>query len=101
MAFEDILSFRYAGRQKPSIPSATRKAVEQRAGGICECCHERKKLELHHRHYETEGRESPDDLMAYCRECHKRAHIDKSGDFWVDPQEMENRWATYYERNDD
>jgi hypothetical protein len=53
------------------------------------------KLELHHLHYETEGHERPDDLAAYCRDCHKNAHTDRCGDFWVDPEEMHNYWATY------
>ena len=99
MAFEDIFSFRYAGRPKPPIPSATRKAVEKRAAGMCECCGERRKLELHHLHYQTEGCESPNDLAAYCRECHKSAHTDLNGDFWVDPEEKENHWALYWGQN--
>lgn len=95
MAFEHISSFRYAGRQKPPVPLATQRAVRQRAAGCCEGCSARRPLELHHLHYETEGRETEHDLVAYCRECHRLAHVDAAGNFWVDPQEKENFWATY------
>jgi hypothetical protein len=98
MAFEDILGFRYAGRPKPAVPAETRQAVLKRANGCCEQCGEPvglvSKLELHHLHYETEGRETEDDLRAYCRSCHRSAHVDCAGAFWVDPQEMECHWAT-------
>lgn len=104
MSFENIHEARFAGRFKPAIPADTRRAVLARANGCCEQCGTPvglfSKLELHHLHYETEGRERPDDLAAYCRECHKSAHIDSAGDFWVDPQEMHNHWATYYEGKD-
>lgn len=95
MAFEDIFEFRQAGRFKPFISTATRQAVLKRAAGCCEGCSARRPLELHHLHYETEGHETEHDLVAYCRECHRRAHIDAAGNFWVDPQEKENFWATY------
>jgi len=95
MAFEDIATNRYAGRPKPPIPLATITAVKKRAAGVCESCGERKPLELHHLHYETEGREQPEDLAAYCRTCHRDAHVDDAGEFWVDPAERENFWATY------
>jgi hypothetical protein len=35
------------------------------------------------------------DLVAYCRRCHLNAHLDTNRDFWVDPEEMANFWATY------
>jgi hypothetical protein len=50
---------------------------------------------LHHLHYQTEGRETPDDLIACCRTCHRNEHTDRNGDFWVDPEEMDCHWATY------
>ena len=43
------------------------------------------------------GHETPDVLLALCRECHHRAHVDLNGDFWVDPVEKEVYWATYFE----
>jgi 5-methylcytosine-specific restriction endonuclease McrA len=99
MAFEDIRSFRYAGRPKPPIPQATRRAVEKRAAGLCEQCGDRpplgSKLELHHLHYNTEGCETEDDLIACCRSCHRAEHIDAAGYFWVDPEELQNFAATY------
>ena len=99
MAYEDIFEFRPAGRYKPPIHAETRNAVMQRANGHCEECGEPvklfSKLELHHLHYETEGRESPADLKAYCRACHRAAHVDPAGEFWADPQEKACYWATY------
>jgi 5-methylcytosine-specific restriction endonuclease McrA len=104
MAFNYIPEFRWAGRFKPAIPADTRKSVLKRANGCCEQCGTQaslfSKLELHHLHYETEGRESPDDLRAYCRACHRRAHTDINGDFWVDPEEMACHWATYFNERD-
>src|SRR5262245_58836358 len=62
------------------IPGPVRLAVFKRAGGRCECCGERKPLELHHIRYWIPshehpqewpifGRETADDLKAYCRGC--------------------------------
>jgi 5-methylcytosine-specific restriction endonuclease McrA len=99
MAFENHNEFRWAGRPKPPIPAATQAEVKKRAGGKCEICGEPpgfgSRLELHHRHYETEGRERPDDLVACCRTCHLREHVDINGEFWCDPQERENYWSTF------
>lgn len=99
------MSFRYAGRPKPMIPQATRKAVEKRANGFCERCGDLPKfgckLELHHLHYDTEGHETEHDLIACCRDCHRAEHVDAAGEFWVDPQERANFWATYDTEADD
>jgi 5-methylcytosine-specific restriction endonuclease McrA len=97
-----IYDNRHAGRLKPPVPLATRRAVLQRARGGCENCGNRQPLELHHRHYETEGAESPDDLEALCRACHRVRHVDPAGKFWVDPQEMAAAWALFdkYDKED-
>jgi len=91
-----------------SIPEETRKAVYARSNGCCEDCGcHGAKLELHHRWYENEpevvrtkhdmfpvsvlGVESPDDLLALCRECHQAKHVDPvTGEFYADPQELED-----------
>lgn len=97
-ASQPIPEFRFAGRVKPPVPLATRRAVLQRAKGCCENCGGRVGTpELHHKHYETEGRETPDDLEALCRSCHKGRHVAPNGVFYVDPQELAVEWATYGE----
>jgi len=89
------------------IPAATRKAVLERAGGVCEDCMQQcSSLELHHIHYEVnvhgkfysvEGCETPDDLEALCRDCHHARHRDINGDFWLLQDEKDAYWCRYYE----
>jgi hypothetical protein len=50
---------------------------------------------LHHLNYDNEGLETVNDLVVYCRRCHLNAHLDLNRDFWADPEEMNNFWATY------
>ena len=93
-------------RNKPHIPSKVRTAVIQRAGKKCENCGINKvKLELHHLTYYRQvdgaplpiyGYETPNDLLALCRNCHHSKHRDINGDFWRDPEEMENYWESYW-----
>jgi len=75
------------------IPTETRAAVLARAAGGCERCGMRYKLELHHRHYDSQGREVPDDLLALCRVCHEAEHRDRLGHFWADPVAMAKAWG--------
>ena len=91
----------------PRIPRSTVKSVYARAGGaVCEDCEgERLSLELHHLRYEVyddyhfygdsiHGREQPDDLALLCRNCHHQRHIGPlSGDFHVDPVEVEMEYV--------
>lgn len=87
-------------RDRPPIPSATRQAVYERAGGVCESCGCRpigQRHDFHHLHYETVGEETPADLQLLCRDCHDVAHRDINGDFWRDPNEMFHYWYTYFE----
>jgi len=78
---------------RPPIPEATRKAVMQRCRGVCEGCSIDYPLELHHRHYNSQGKEDPEDLWALCRECHESMHRDILGEFWVDPVAMAEQWG--------
>jgi 5-methylcytosine-specific restriction endonuclease McrA len=78
------------------IPEATRRAVLRRADGHCEGCGEPRPLELHHLHYDSIGREGPEDLAALCRDCHRGRHIDLNGDFWEDPRDKEDHWSGYF-----
>ncbi len=43
----------------------------------CAKCQSRVGLELHHKHYESLGKEDLDDLVYLCRECHQKTHDDK------------------------
>ena len=45
----------------------------------CEFCGSTKRLQTHHRHYDTLGEELPEDLISLCRSCHKAIHITKDG----------------------
>ena len=78
------------------IPKETREQVRSRADGYCEDCGiDTYKLQLHHLHYNTKGRERPCDLLALCESCHKKKHYDINGDYWRDPEEMAIYWAKY------
>lgn len=75
------------------IPEATRRAVMERCDRQCERCGENTPLELHHRHYNSQGKEEPEDLWALCRDCHEYMHRDILGEFWVDPVAMSEHWG--------
>ena len=86
------------------IPNKTRSSVLIRANFRCEDCEEQKKLDMHHLHYEVMqtgnmlcifGKETPSDLVALCRDCHRARHRDINGDYWRDPNEMAAYWATF------
>jgi len=45
----------------------------------CETCGVRhpkatRKLEVHHKHYESVGKENPEDVLCLCRRCHRLIH---------------------------
>jgi hypothetical protein len=87
----------------------------RRAGGCCEDCGRswaETRPTLHHLRYFTEiemisgdlvggdpidGRETADDLAALCWDCHQDRHRDPNGEYWRDPQDMEEHWAGYYQ----
>lgn len=48
-----------------------KRQVRERSGGMCERCHFREAVEIHHQTYERIGRERLDDLQHVCRPCHK------------------------------
>jgi hypothetical protein len=49
-------------------------AAKERAGGKCQLCGCRKKLETHHNTYERLGNELPEDLVVLCGTCHDVFH---------------------------
>ena len=101
-----------ATRRANPIPQVVRNAVMKRAGGVCEDCGGSAFLELHHctyyRHELPEiyyiksshevifGYETPDDLLALCRDCHLAKHIDPYGQFRWDPEECEEEWNYWH-----
>ena len=97
--------------RKP-VPTAVAQAVFQRANNACEECGYQGRLELHHLTYDKPyhgvpepifGNETPNDLLALCRECHIAEHFDENGRYWDDPDEKYQEWEPYYtaiERND-
>jgi 5-methylcytosine-specific restriction endonuclease McrA len=89
------------------IPAAVRAAILRRANHCCEECGAQP-VELHHLTYDywphgvvradwgaqpIFGHETPDDLLALCRDCHNDKHIGPNGAFYVDPEECEEEWA--------
>jgi 5-methylcytosine-specific restriction endonuclease McrA len=102
-------------RESHPIPPEVRAAVLDRAHGGCENCGSRVPLELHHLDYNLPGPydewcpegppifgyETPDDLLALCRECHRDKHIGPFGNFYADPNEAENERSYYRHLIDD
>ena len=51
-----------------------RAGAIRRAGGRCERCGKRGRLDVHHVTYARLGREADGDLVALCRACHAAVH---------------------------
>lgn len=49
-----------------------RRLKYKQAGGRCEKCNSRKKLETHHIHYRSLHKEKLSDLQLLCSRCHTR-----------------------------
>jgi len=93
-----VIAYEHTGhgaRDFAPIPQVTRDAVNRRANGCCEDCDRSDPLELHHLTYRYIGLETPGDLDALCRHCHRQRHVDMNGDFWADPEEMADHWWGY------
>jgi hypothetical protein len=54
-----------------------RQPALDRAGGFCEDCGARSRLEVHHLTYKRIGSERPKDLVAVCERCHGVRHRGK------------------------
>jgi 5-methylcytosine-specific restriction endonuclease McrA len=57
--------------------AAKRTEILDRADGTCEECGDEVEpgvAEVHHRTYARVFRERPEDLIALCPRCHRRAH---------------------------
>jgi len=53
---------------------ATARAKRAEVKWKCEKCHERKRLDVHHKTYKRLGKERMSDLQALCRDCHDKEH---------------------------
>ncbi len=51
-----------------------------RYGNECALCCSRFGLEVHHRHYQTVGRERPSDLVLLCQKHHRMFHGTEASD---------------------
>jgi 5-methylcytosine-specific restriction endonuclease McrA len=54
-----------------------RRAVMERAQGLCEGCRRRPATEVHHLTYDNVGNEFLWELKAVCSHCHRRCHPEK------------------------
>ena len=61
---------------------AKRLVILQRAKYQCEKCGANLKLDIHHLTYKNLYHELPEDLVALCRECHKKADAIRSHTNW-------------------
>jgi 5-methylcytosine-specific restriction endonuclease McrA len=52
----------------------TRADYMRRIGWLCERCHVRAAMIVHHLHYDRLYHEQPEDLFAVCRACHDQLH---------------------------
>lgn len=107
--------------QSREFKQIKRCRAEDVGGWMCEDCGcEDVSLEAHHLHYNRDGSlavdangnrvhvkpfrqvedwgwETSDDIALLCRDCHHARHVDRNGEFWQDPEEMETYWFTYWE----
>ena len=64
----------YRARLSSTAWRQLRAERNAQTGGRCERCGRRcKRLELHHRTYDTLGQEQHDDVELLCRSCHRWA----------------------------
>ena len=65
------------------IPQATREAVKARSGGMCESCHLKRAIHMHHREHIGMGGArgvravrlgQPENIIHLCLDCHRREH---------------------------
>lgn len=67
-------SFNYSEYLKSEEWQRKRKLRLKVAGYCCEQCGIAAPLDIHHVTYENVGRETIDDLIALCRDCHDEKH---------------------------
>jgi hypothetical protein len=75
----------HPGQWKPDRPRFVDCPVRWRAKGYCEGCLKPGLVrDFHHLHYNSFGRETPNDLALLCRACHDICHRG-NGVFYSDP----------------
>lgn len=74
---------RYAAHLRSPYWATLKQKVIARRGRKCEKCGcEDKPIEMHHKHYQTFGRERQKDVLLVCRDCHRTEDVErkKQGD---------------------
>lgn len=64
-----------------NLKDQAKTRAKQKSYGKCEYCWLRPHSDLHHRHYQTEGRERL--VMLVCRLCHNVIHAFRGGEIYV------------------
>ena len=60
---------------RSAVWRSKRARALRRAGGACQVCNARTRLQVHHREYEGRwGQEPDDDLTVLCDDCHQLYH---------------------------
>ena len=76
-----------------------REAALRRAGHRCHLCGHDRRLEVHHRDYETIGSERVEDLVVLCLLCHTRHHVvleaPRAPRAPLDPAKLANALSAY------
>jgi hypothetical protein len=92
-----VFSARYVSVLKSDRWKRLKSRLLQKRGCRCESCGDVGVfIDLHHKHYETLGRERHSDVLLLCRDCHRRhdhirreqKRIDRASDlFGMTPSE--------------
>lgn len=57
----------------------------------CQKCGYRNNLTVHHKHYQTLGRERDKDLIVLCWKCHQKQHPDKNGKVTIQSRKVQRK----------
>jgi len=72
----------YVAYLKSTVWANFRQQVIEAAGNRCVRCRDLAFLQVHHKHYLTLGRESPNDVEALCPSCHRFADEVRQDETW-------------------
>lgn len=64
----------YRAYLRTSHWKTVRRDAKRRAGGKCQLCSSRFRLEVHHNNYECLWHETEQDVIVLCRRCHAKFH---------------------------
>ena len=69
----------YEHYRSTSAWKAIRATVRERDGFACRVCRATDSIVVHHKTYEHQGAEHPDELVVLCARCHAHFHDDEFG----------------------